>query len=234
PGGTRPGRNGTTNGGNSTNPDGTPSSSGDNGDDSGFSTDGPSSDPEVAAKRLRRFTLLVIHASTLYTAWALLPPLGIFIARFMKHMLGHWWFRLHVMILGFLLPLLVFVGVLCVELALPEGSKRFFTSNHGILGTVLTFVFLPLQLTLGVVADRLWSPTRTSIPWWDRLHWWVGRLSVLLGGVTIYLGLQVWEVQQVWYGVLFTAMAGAWGAVIMGEFVMGGEGGHGEAQKNEV
>ena len=46
-----------------------------------------------------------------------------------------------------------------------------------------------LQIILGFVIDKLWSPDRTSIPLWDKLHWWIGRVVFLIAIINLYLGI---------------------------------------------
>jgi hypothetical protein len=80
----------------------------------------------------------------------------------------------------FIMVNLVTFGAFAIIVArfIMNGDKHFLDFHH-IGGLVLVVVMLG-QTILGVVSDKLWNPTRTTIPWWDKAHWWLGRLSGLL------------------------------------------------------
>ena len=78
-----------------------------------------------------------------------------------------------------------------------------------------------LQSLHGIIIDRLWNPKRTTVPWYDKLHWYMGRGLFLVGLVNIPLGLVlmndlgedistlIWVVLGVWYfalGLFFIAL----------------------------
>jgi len=47
-----------------------------------------------------------------------------------------------------------------------------------------------LAPALGIAADCVYDPGRSSPPIWpDRMHWWIGRTTVLVSYVTIMLGM---------------------------------------------
>jgi hypothetical protein len=143
-------------------------------------------------------TVIRIHGYVMIYAWIVCPIVAIFIARFLKDKLGHWWFRLHVGImlfgcgggtLGAILILLLFK------------SGPHFTSSpsfHPLLG-LFVFIIMVLQMILGVISDKMWTPGRSQVPWWDKLHWWAGRIVVLLALLAIWTGVV--------YSELFSAYA---------------------------
>ncbi|KAJ3416424.1 hypothetical protein HDV05_001582 [Chytridiales sp. JEL 0842] len=137
--------------------------------------------------------LRLVHGIFMIIAWLIFPFIGIFIAKFMKDRMGHWWYILHKGIMFYGIGVAVIIGLILIELQVPPGGQRFVSTTHGILGTILCFVLFPIQVALGFVANAMWTPDRKSIPWWDQTHWWVGRLSALMGIVTIYLGLVVYK-----------------------------------------
>ena len=52
--------------------------------------------------------------------------------------------------------------------------------------------------------DKLWSPGRNTVPWHDKLHWWVGRIAFGLSFVAIPTGLNASgivssTVMAIWY-----------------------------------
>lgn len=72
-------------------------------------------------------------------------------------------------------------------------------------------ILCSFQVVGGFVIDRLFNPNRTSIPWWDKAHWWMGRLTVVAALVNIPLGIVLYSktstvsMSMVWfvsYGLL--------------------------------
>ncbi|KAJ1565139.1 hypothetical protein HK405_013066, partial [Cladochytrium tenue] len=109
---------------------------------------------------------VLVHGSLMFVAWGVCPPAAIFIARYLKPQLRHNWYRLHMGLATGGTLLLTGLGLLFVELTLGPGD-----------------------VVLGVLANWLFSPSRTGVPWWDQLHWWLGRGVVLLALAQIHLGL---------------------------------------------
>ncbi|KAJ3239619.1 hypothetical protein HDU81_005600 [Chytriomyces hyalinus] len=102
--------------------------------------------------------LVLLHAVCMIAAWAILPPLAIFIARYLKDKTVHNWLLGHTWILLFGTGGFMIVGLVCIELHVSTpGSQRlrFVSSTHGICGTVLAFGVFPLQCILGAVSRRL-------------------------------------------------------------------------------
>ncbi|KAI9353234.1 hypothetical protein DFJ73DRAFT_828734 [Zopfochytrium polystomum] len=170
-------------------------------------------------------TLRLLHGIFMFLGWAVFPVVGIFTARYLKDALGHNWYRIHVgcMVGGTLL--FTALGLAAIELQVPSTAKRFVgdgTSSHRPLGTVIALAILPAQIILGYVSNALFSPTRTSIPWWDQLHWWVGRAVMILSIVELYLGLDLYgssvaikALYWVWIVLVVGVLAG-------GHFLYGG------------
>ncbi|KAI8615909.1 hypothetical protein BC830DRAFT_1051467, partial [Chytriomyces sp. MP71] len=132
---------------------------------------------------------ILIHGILMFTAWFVACPAAIFIARYMKTRLGHLWFKTHLWLMLAGVGGLMAAGLLAVEINIPAGEARFFTSLHGVLGTVIALIIYPLQCILGFVSDRLFKPDRVGIPIQDRIHWWLGRSVVLLAIINTQLGL---------------------------------------------
>ncbi|KAJ3208231.1 hypothetical protein HDU82_002770 [Entophlyctis luteolus] len=135
----------------------------------------------------------VAHGALMFTAWAVLLPVGIFIARYLKDRLGAGWYVLHkwIMIAG--VSICTVAGLVIIELSVPTGSSRFSGSQHAILGAIITLALYPLQIILGLVSNALFDPSRPSIPWWDQVHWWIGRLLLLLGILNTFFGLILFD-----------------------------------------
>ncbi|TPX73462.1 hypothetical protein CcCBS67573_g05265 [Chytriomyces confervae] len=114
--------------------------------------------------------LVLLHAVCMIAAWAILPPLAIFIARYLKDKTVHNWLLGHTWILLFGTGGFMIVGLVCIELhvSTPGSSRlRFVSSTHGICGTVLAFGVFPLQCIVGVVSRRLGMARKSA--------WFVSR-----------------------------------------------------------
>ncbi|ORY40170.1 hypothetical protein BCR33DRAFT_719558 [Rhizoclosmatium globosum] len=151
--------------------------------------------------------------------------LFIFIARYLKNVLGHKWYLAHVWIMVVGVGVCTAVGIYAVEATIPDGVIRFVGSTrHGVLGTVIALALYPAQLVLGYVCNRLFSPKRVRVPVWDQVHWWIGRLLVLLAVVNMHLGLELYEAGKVWIAAYWTwvLLVLLGGFVFIGEWRMGG------------
>ncbi|KAI9349181.1 hypothetical protein BDR26DRAFT_853180 [Obelidium mucronatum] len=165
----------------------------------------------------------------MFIAWSVLPPIAIFIARYMKDRMGHNWYLSHKWIMLGGVGIFTIIGIVSVEWSLnpTDSVLRFIgSSNHGIIGTVVALIVYPLQVILGEVSNALWSAERKSIPWWDKAHWWLGRAVVVLAIVNTYLGLVeygakvIWIVGYwVWIAVVVFVGFGYFGEVQMGGVV---------------
>lgn len=101
-------------------------------------------------------------------------------------------------------------AVVSVESVSGEPASHFNPMNYidpvggaHVLAGLAVMVLLAFQLVSGVVIDKLFDPDRVKTPIMDKMHWWVGRLSVLGGIVNVYLGLALWNIlfesTSVWY-----------------------------------
>jgi hypothetical protein len=72
-----------------------------------------------------------------------------------------------------------------------------------------------LQSAGGIIIDRLWKPTRQSVPWHDKLHWYIGRALFVLSLINIPLGMvlmgdvsvSIWVLLAIWYLILIAMFA---------------------------
>lgn len=125
----------------------------------------------------------IIHGILMFVAWYLLCSSGIFVARFMKARLGIWWFRVHFGLFG-LAILLTVTGFVIIYM----GESWHFHTLHSYIGLFI-LIFSFCQGLLGIGIDRLFNPNRESIPWYDKAHWWLGRVLYFLAIVNMFLGL---------------------------------------------
>ncbi|KAJ3031137.1 UNVERIFIED_CONTAM: hypothetical protein HDU68_006268 [Siphonaria sp. JEL0065] len=172
----------------------------------------------------------LIHGILMFLAWGVFPFLGVFVARYMKAKLGHTWYIIHLCSMIGGVFLLSAAGMVVIELTVT--GQRFITSTHGIVGTVITFGFLPLQIALGFVANHLFSLEREKVPWWDQMHWWVGRLVMLAALVNIYLGLTAYSAGIMWVGIYIGWVVIMFIILGVGQYIFGGPSHHVKGNKD--
>lgn len=178
----------------------------------------PSAGPILVSKDYK--SLLIIHGLLMFLAWGVAPFIAIFIARFLKH-IGHTWYLLHMGIFALITGGGSLAGFLLVYL---YKTPPHFEGFHRTLGLVV-FIITFLQITLGFVIDKLYAPGRKSIPWWDQMHWWVGRALFLAGIVNIFTGLKQYEEKYAmsigWYIGYATWLAVGFGLMVLGQWRYG-------------
>ncbi|KAI9327651.1 hypothetical protein DFJ73DRAFT_665570 [Zopfochytrium polystomum] len=138
---------------------------------------------------LKMDTVFLIHGGCMFVAWSVAPFIGIFIARYLKDALGVWWYRLHLSIMLGGVGLLSVIGLLIIYLYKPAPHFETFHQKAGLAIEVI----LVLQIVLGFVSNAMWSPTRPAVPWWDKAHWWIGRLLTLVAVVNVYAGFNEYD-----------------------------------------
>ncbi|KAJ3083643.1 hypothetical protein HDU99_007656 [Rhizoclosmatium hyalinum] len=168
------------------------------------------------------FDFVFVHTIIMFIAWGVIPFISIFIARYLKSRLGHLWYILH-MSLGLTILLLTIIGLVLVELKIVGPlNVRFNSSLHAYCGAALCFGMLPAQIVLGYVSNHLFSPDRPSVPWWDQVHWWLGRFSIVFAWVVMFLGLNLYGSSIVIKALYFVSIALGIGAIVGGHFLFGG------------
>lgn len=154
--------------------------------------------------------MFLVHGILMFLAWAVFSFAGIFVARFMKVILGVWWFRLHAGLLsGTGILTIIAFSIAVVQL----GAE--FNQLHHFLGLITTIIMV-LQIILGKVIDSLWSPKRSETPIWDKIHWWTGRLLAVLSIITIFTGLLAFQSPTSVLSIFWV-----WVALVLGAFVYG-------------
>ncbi|KAJ3319607.1 hypothetical protein HDV06_006169 [Boothiomyces sp. JEL0866] len=153
--------------------------------------------------------IVAMHGVLMFIAWAVSPFIGIYIARYTKDLLGHNWYRLHVFFMGVACGLATIVSFFLIVLYI---HPPHFNKLHHILGLII-FLAVILQIILGYISNAKWSPDRTSIPWWDKAHWWFGRSLFLLGLVNVYLGISLYNDN---FGIASWVSPVFWAMVVIG------------------
>ena len=156
---------------------------------SGVVVSGTGRSPFVSSSAEQYKTVLIAHGILFFFAWAVAPFIGIFVARYLKKVLGVWWYRLH---LGLMLGVTGLLSIISFVLIILYKKPPHFDSSHTILGLIVVISTI-IQISLGFISNELWYPERKSIPWWDKLHWWVGRILFVLAIVNVYLGILQYE-----------------------------------------
>jgi hypothetical protein len=162
--------------------------------------------------------LKLVHGILMIIAWALISPIATFIAVYLKG-LGHLWFQLHaaLQVIGLVI---MFTAFVIIESYLGPMSRAHFQNAHndiGLIIVILTFV----QVFLGYLANKMYSPERTKTPFFpDKLHWFVGRFLFLFVIVNIFLGFDqygftttrvgTFVTYAVWVFVLFILIGFMW------------------------
>ncbi|KAJ3137022.1 hypothetical protein HK101_003927 [Irineochytrium annulatum] len=172
----------------------------------GGQSGGSASSDGVDADALRK-----AHGAVMVVGWGVLPAVGVFIARYMKDRLGHLWYILHSWIMQGGVVACTVIGLVLIEVEVSPGPRFVPDHPHKVLGCILVFGILPAQIILGHVSDRLWTAERRAVPWWDKAHWWLGRLAGTLGVVVIFLGIWLYGTETTvllacfaaWIGVVF-------------------------------
>lgn len=131
-----------------------------------------------------------LHASLMWVAWVMCPFGGIFVARYLKSYLGVWWYKIHVYVMTFGTLGVCSIGAILIYLYKPNSSH--FKSSHSILGlTIIILMFL--QGMLGYICNIMFDPNRSYIPWFDKLHWIMGRSLFLIAIVNVQLGWNLYQ-----------------------------------------
>ncbi|KAJ3062553.1 hypothetical protein HK102_008729 [Quaeritorhiza haematococci] len=151
-----------------------------------------------------------LHGLLMFFAWGYFLPLGVMSARYFKS-IGVWWFRIHWLMLS-MTVILSLVSYGLVKLAMGGGgeSPEPIPKTHRIFGNIIVWSSLG-QAILGIVIDRLFNPNRTSVPIWDKAHWWLGRLLGVMTFVNLMLGVKAYGLGDVflWFvGIHFVAFVG--------------------------
>ncbi|KAI8617247.1 hypothetical protein BC830DRAFT_1114500 [Chytriomyces sp. MP71] len=197
-----------------------------NGPHGSFSFDISSGATDVAGTPLA----FLVHGFLMLMAWGILPYVFTFVARYLKHRLGHWWFRIH--LLGALATFsFSIIGVLTVAIGGGVGFK-IRGNTHVLLGATVVYVLLPLQMLLGYLSNRWFKEDRVFIPIWDRVHWWSGRVSIAVSIAAIHYGIY-----QAGFTYGWVAAFWAWIFIVLVAFLVGqvalGPSHHSQSSVNE-
>jgi len=131
--------------------------------------------------------LQLAHGYMMFIGWAIFIPVGSFIARFLKKF--PWWFNVHRILNGF--AMLMTTAAFIIGVYMVPTSNQFKDPHHQ-LGLAIT-ILGTFQPVLGILADKMFNPDRTSTPIFpDIIHWTFGWSAYLLGYANIILGMRLY------------------------------------------
>ena len=133
-------------------------------------------------------TIIRIHGFFMIYAWLACPLVGVYIARYLKDRLGHYWFIFHVTVMVVGTGFGSLAGIMIIYLFKAGSHFLYYPSAHPFLGLLVSLLLI-VQCCLGIVSDRLFSMDRTVVPWWDKAHWYLGRLLSLTAVAAIVTGI---------------------------------------------
>jgi len=162
-----------------------------------------------------------VHGVMMVIGWTFLILFGMSIARYVPKRL-EWWFPAHVTLqtLGACFITAAFIIILYYTRSI-NGDYLFFadklTGVHQLIGYITTGILF-FQIVIGIISDRLWRkkfnatkkiPDASIV---DKLHWWIGRLGLILSVINIYLAFKFYNVSKVliavfsvWVGIVIVA-----------------------------
>ncbi|KAI8806065.1 hypothetical protein BJ742DRAFT_818269 [Cladochytrium replicatum] len=160
----------------------------------------------------------ISHGALMVTAWGAFAPASIIVARYFKSIFGMWWFRIH-MALSYAGAFGCTVAGFGIALKVTGPNGHFAVDSalggtHRILGLVVV-VLVGVQLFLGIIIHKLFNPARTSIPWHDKMHWYLGRLVFVAGIANVWTGLVYYSQDALYFLNWWFYMLGAWMVAIL-------------------
>lgn len=111
--------------------------------------------------------------------------------------------------------LLGLVGVVCVIVyAGGIDIQKYSTVGviHVVVGLLVTFLSI-VQVVSGFVIDKLFNPQRKEIPWYDKAHWWAGRIATSGGFINVAFGFVLRGM-----GTAIFVLYGLWTALVLALF----------------
>jgi hypothetical protein len=155
----------------------------------------------------------LIHGILMTTSWTIIPFSAIFIARYLKNIMGKWWYYTHLYLM-LLATIISTIGILFIILT---STPPHFSNPHKIIGFVILIDSI-IQVVSGFISNHLWFTERKFVPWWDKLHWWNGRILFILALANVYLGLLLMESVSTLFIIFFVSIGILVVVLIVGQF----------------
>jgi len=131
----------------------------------------------------------IAHGVLMGTAYALLFPLGLIVARYGKSETGLW-FKVHFFLQNYAF-IIMLVGVI-IGYTLPTSYLHFKSfTYHGALGTAI-FIFTVIQVVMGYARPHKEKGEPLSLPRriFEFIHHWLGRIILILAIAQIAAGIR--------------------------------------------
>jgi hypothetical protein len=143
-------------------------------------------------KNGRTFSLQ--HVLPMIVAWVILAPLSVLCVRKRKTYAS--WFKMHVFLVLLILVLSVQSCISGIQAVDKKPDVDHFSSLHHIVGTIACGGIVA-QVLLGVYIHLTFDRSRSKVPLRDKIHWYVGRgtivatLAAVVSGY-LYVNMQAW------------------------------------------
>jgi magnesium-transporting ATPase (P-type) len=172
---------------------------------------------------------MTAHGVLMTLGWSVFIIAAIIVARHFKA-LGQLWFKLHIALnmIGLVLILTGFIISFIMVSSTSLVSPRPVVAAHAWIGLItvgnlcigicgLIYVALGFaQPVIGWYSDKVYDKERLKIPVWpDKVHWWLGRLALLMSWVAVPLGMVALDISQSFIWIYI-----AWVVVIITVFIM--------------
>jgi hypothetical protein len=135
--------------------------------------------------------LIFAHAAFMCLAWLAFSPSAVFIVRFARKLIPQWWFSLHWWLQVFGTTFFVGLGFLCIHIQPIEFPDSSIKNAHSVFGYTV-FIGTFVQVLIGHFHHKFFKADRGYIPWWTKLHWWVGRSLQILALIQIPIGFNLY------------------------------------------
>ena len=143
-------------------------------------------------------SILLVHASLMFSAWAFLFPLGIFVAMTQKHNPSSAWFTCHILSIS-LGVLLSAVGIFVISTRV---SLNLGVLHHSI--GVSALCFAGLQVLSGITRPKMHKNSKSKArSIWEMQHHWTGRIALCLGVVAMVTGTRIFELYSSTISLVF-------------------------------
>eukprot|EP00835_Amoeboradix_gromovi_P006143 NODE_671_length_5354_cov_0.091722.p1 type:complete len:352 gc:universal NODE_671_length_5354_cov_0.091722:53-1108(+) len=121
-----------------------------------------------------------LHGYFMIFSWLFCIPMADLISRFGKDSkLGAKWYPLHkILNISAFIATTIALVLICID----KNNVVFTDTNffHPFIGSIM-YGLVVLQIVLGVYINKKYDHARTSIPWYDKMHWGMGYMLLFLG-----------------------------------------------------
>lgn len=157
----------------------------------------------------------IAHGALMFASWGVLLQFGSAFARYAKPLPNAMWFKVHriVQIAGFVISIAGFI----LAIVMTKGKHFNTTSGHAQVGlTVMILGIIQVALALFRPNPANLGQVKSIVRViWEFLHWWMGRIALVLAVAAIFLGLQEINAPR-GFTIAWGILVGIAGALIVG------------------